>query len=99
MLVELVIDDISIHIDDDECFFYSPKEKIDVITSFEDRFNTLVTLFSLKEDWDNNEDIIGKYKIIFKDNIEETYIFSEENLPSNFGMFYGFIARLLGDKL
>ena len=70
-------------------------ESLDVCSR--DCFNTLISLFSLKEGW-VSEDCINPIYIVefFSDKGKEKYDF-RSNVPSNFAFFSAFIYRLVGE--
>ena len=59
-------------------------------------FNTLISLFSLKDSWELRACSNPLYKIEFeKDGEIEIYTF-DSNIPENFDLFQAYINRLLG---
>ena len=67
--------------------------------SFRDCFNTLISLFSLKEDWVSEKCVNPVFKIEFiNDDIKEEYAFKNE-VPDNFNFFNAYINRLVGESI
>jgi hypothetical protein len=63
-------------------------------------FNTLVSLFSLKDSWSHVSCKEPIYQIEFDDNKgKDVYTFDINCIPSNFSMFLGYISKLVGDNL
>ena len=60
--------------------------------------NTLISLYSLKNRWENTEEGIPNYIVTFGEN-EEVYEFDTNNLPDNWPLFMGFLNRLVGDVI
>ena len=64
-----------------------------------DCFNTLISLFSLKDSWNMSNCYHPFYQIEFvNDDIVEEYNF-DSNVPDNFSLFQAYIAKLVGELL
>ena len=62
-------------------------------------FNALISLFSLKDSWNNVGCHHPFYKIQFeKDSQIDSYCFGG-NVPSNFSLFQAYIRKLVGEYL
>lgn len=59
-------------------------------------FNTLISLYSLKESWQKKECLKWVYKISFENDV---YEFDGVNVPDNFYMFLAYISRLVGESI
>ena len=59
-------------------------------------FNTLISLYSLRERWKKIECFAPVYKISFENEI---YEFDFNNLPDNFCLFLSYISRLVGGSI
>lgn len=83
---------------DEECVcIESSSDKLLIETKYEDRFNTLVSLFALKNEWSKSSDH-SMYEILFeKDSDVEKYSFNEA--PDNWLLFNSYIVRLVGNSL
>ena len=64
--------------------------------SFANCFNNLISLFSLKEEWENKKCLKPIYQISFEKEKKETFVFGE-NVPSNFSLFLAYIHKLVGE--
>jgi len=85
-----------IYLDENEMFIEERDKKIIIKTSYEDRFNSLISLFALKNNLEERKDNNYLYKIMFEDNgIEKIYSYEQE--PSNFNIMMGYFVRLVGD--
>lgn len=63
-------------------------------------FNTLVSLFSLKDSWAFISCKEPVYQIEFEDNKgKKVYQFDFNFIPENFPMFLSYIAKLVGDNV
>lgn len=63
-------------------------------------FNTLISLFSLKDSWPRFSCKEPIYQIEFEDNKgKKVYQFDFNCIPENFPMFLGYISKLVGDNL
>lgn len=63
-------------------------------------FNTLIALFSLKNNWNKKECLNPVYKIVFENGEkQEIYLFDVSNVPNNFVMFTNYINRLVGESI
>lgn len=87
-----------IYIDEHEVFIQENDEKQVIETSYKDRFNTLISLFGLKNNWKNNSEGSPLYEIVFENNDNKEY-YSFSNIPDNFMMFMGYVVKLVGDSL
>ena len=87
-----------ISLDEDEMWIEEANNKVLINCDYKDRFNSLISLFMLKNEW-NLEEVIGPlYEVVFENNgVVEHYNFKEA--PDNFGMFMGYLVRLAGDSL
>jgi hypothetical protein len=66
--------------------------------SSKDCFNTLISLFALKEKWEFNTSRDCVYTVIFNNKKDtETYSFSVNSLPDNWNVFLLYISRLVGE--
>lgn len=62
-------------------------------------FNTLISLFSLKESWISEKSGNPFYKIEFiNGEYKEEYVFKDK-FPSNFSFFNAYIYKLVGDSI
>lgn len=62
--------------------------------------NTLICLFSLKNNWNKEECYEPVYKVVFENgNKQEVYFFDVSNVPDNFVMFQGCIDKLVGESI
>lgn len=59
-------------------------------------FNTLISLYSLKENWEKKECLNVVYSVTFD---SDTYAFDSVSVPDNFYMFLGYISRLVGESM
>lgn len=67
---------------------------------FKECFNTLISLFALKNSWEKEECVNPIYQVNFiKEEQKEKFQFSIENLPDNWSMFLSYISKLVGDAL
>ena len=74
------------------------EENLDV--DFKESFNTLISVFSLKNSWKKEKCFNPVYQVNFvKENCKETFQFEVENLPDNWSMFLAYISKLVGDAL
>ncbi len=73
---------------------YNDKQVLDVDSKT--CFNTLISLYSLKESWKKKECTNVTYRITFEN---DSYEFDGVNLPDNFYMFLGYISRLVGESV
>lgn len=83
----------------DEESFYVEEEgnKLCFNNTYEDRFNTLISLFSLKNEWVKDENKKGVYELIFENNENvDLYNFSDE-FPDNWFLFNSYIYNLVGE--
>jgi len=87
-----------IYIDEQEVFIQENNERQIIETTYRDRFNTLISLFGLKNNWKNSKDSVPLYEIMFDNNDEQDY-YTFSSTPDNFMMFMGYIAKLVGDSL
>ena len=63
-------------------------------------FNTLISLFSLKNNWIKKDCLNPIYRVDFEcDGKKEIYVFDIASVPSNWLMFVGYISKLVGDNL
>lgn len=63
-------------------------------------FNTLISLWSLKDNWSQVSCKEPLYQIEFEDDKGKNfYAFDANSIPSNFPMFLSYISRLVGDNL
>ena len=63
-------------------------------------FNTLISLFSLKDSWSFVSCKEPVYQIEFEDNKgNNVYQFDFNCIPENFSMFLSYIAKLVGDNV
>ena len=86
-----------INIDEECVYIESSSDKLLIDTKYEDRFNTLISLFALKNEWSTSSDY-SMYEILFeKDGNIENYSFNE--VPDNWLLFNSYIVRLVGDSL
>ena len=73
------------------------KQTLDV--SPRDCFNTLISLFSLKDSWKNDICYNPFYQVEFvTDDVVEEYNF-DSNVPDNFSLFQAYINKLVGESL
>lgn len=64
-----------------------------------DCFNTLISLFSLKDSWCMNNCYHPFYQIEFvNDDVVEEYNF-DSDVPDNFSLFQSYIDKLVGESL
>ena len=59
-------------------------------------FNTLISLYSLKEDWKKTSNLNYIYRISFD---KEVYEYDLSDIPENFLMFISYINRLVGESI
>ena len=83
----------SVVIKKDRVYFIENDERQSLDVDFKLCFNTLISLYSLKENWRKTKCIDPLYIINFDD---EEYCFDLNNLPDNFFMFVGYIDKLVG---
>ena len=62
-------------------------------------FNTLISLFSLKEKWKKEEIVNPLYKVCFEMNGKIDVFEFEIDVPENWGFFMAYISRLVGEYL
>ena len=63
-------------------------------------FNTLISLFSLKNSWDKKDCSNPVYKIVFENGErQDVYFFDACNVPNNFVMFTNYINKLVGESI
>lgn len=62
-------------------------------------FNTLVSLFSLKESWKASECENPLYKIVFYNGDKNEEFLFDLVAPFNFSLFTGYISRLVGRSI
>ena len=75
------------------------KERQTLNVNSRDCFNTLISLFSLKDSWSINNCYNPFYQIEFVSNdIVEEYNF-DSNVPDNFSLFQTYINKLVGESL
>lgn len=86
----------SVVVEKDKVYLLSNNEKQVLDINSKTCFNTLISLYSLKESWKRKECIDVKYKINF-DN--ELYKFDGIDVPDNFYMFVAYINRLVGESI
>ena len=89
----------SVIIEKDRVYLKKGKEKQSLNVNFRDCFNTLISLFSLKESWHQVNCLDPFYQVEFEwDGCSEIYNFGGE-LPSNFYIFLAYINKLVGGSL
>ena len=86
-----------IYIDDEIVYLETNGEKVEIETTFEKRFNTLISLFSCSQTWEEDDCVNAPYNVIVKDEYEKEYSFY--NVPNNWNLFIGYISRLIGEVL
>lgn len=86
-----------IYIDEDNVFIMQNNQKQLLQTNEKERLKTLLSLFSIKEEWIKNENKDALYKILFVDKSEEIYSFND--IPDNWITFMGYVYKLVGDSL
>lgn len=75
------------------------KEKQTLGVSPRDCFNTLISLFSLKDSWNIENCYHPLYQIEFvNDDVVEEYNF-DSDVPDNFSLFQAYINKLVGESL
>ena len=63
-------------------------------------FNTLISLFSLKNNWNKKDCENPVYKIVFENGEkQDVYFFDASNVPNNFVMFTNYISKLVGESI
>ena len=84
-------------LDEDSFFAEENDKRINFDSTYEQRFNTLISLFSMKNGWKSEECLNPTYEVVFedKDNID-SFSFCEE-MQSNWFFFNSYIANLMGD--
>lgn len=98
----IIFDDIDgfkkIEISKNEVSIYSEDDKITLDVDSMTVFNTLISLFSLKDSWKKKSAFNEIYWVIFENGVEkEEYKFNINNLPDNWLLFISYINRLVGD--
>lgn len=88
---------LSMYLDENEVWIQEASDRLTINCSYEERFNSLLSLFSLKNEWENTSLEKGNYEIFFQNNDNvERYCFIDE--PSNFLMFMSYFSKLIGDN-
>lgn len=89
-------DNIELYLDKD-CFCVKKnKETVRIECDKEERINTLISLFSLKHNW-NNELDRGRYSLSFYNSKKVETFFFDNKLPDNWLLFCSTLARLAGE--
>ena len=86
-----------IYIDENEVRLEKEGEIVVFETTYENRFNTLVALFSCSKLWKKNTLNFPVYSVVICDKEENKYDFDET--PDNWNLFMGYIYRLIGELL
>lgn len=85
--------EIIMYLSEDEFFIKEFNERVNITTSYEDRFNSLLSMFMLKNEWSTTNDNDYFYQVMFENNgVEEMYSFKD--VPDNFYMFMGYFGKL-----
>lgn len=87
-----------IYLDENEMWIKEADNKQLIDINYKDRFNTLLSLFLLKKEWNNERSSNPSYEVMFEDN-NSVEIYGFEEMPDNFNMFLGYLAKLVGDLL
>ncbi|MBR3890714.1 MAG: hypothetical protein IKJ30_01415 [Bacilli bacterium] len=87
----------TIYLDEDVFYIEEEGNKVSLNSSYENRFNTLLGLFSCKSTWKDMDLEDSIYNVTFIDEKEETFTFSKA--PGNWNMFMAYIDKLVGDSL
>ena len=85
-------------LDENEVVLKEGNENILIESKYEDRINSLISLFVLKNEWENLDVSVPAYEIIFE-NGENREIYKFDTVPSNFSLFMGYIIRIVGGSL
>lgn len=84
---------------DEECFYVEENgNKISFNSTYESRFNTLISLFSLKNEW---KEYYSEYDecILTFDDKDKMQCFSFSNIfPDNWALLNCYLHNLMGDK-
>lgn len=87
-----------IKLDKESLILYKDGKSKDILSTKEQRFNTLAGLYSLKKTWKSTQVNDWLYLVKFQvDEKVETYTFNKDNIPDNFLTFYNLISRLTGE--
>ena len=81
---------------EEELFIEESTNRLVIDSSYEDRFNCLLSLFMLKKSWIQNTNNNYVYRVAFYNN-SNVEVYSFEEIPDNFDMFMGYVAKLVGD--
>ena len=89
----------SVTIEKDKVYIQNNTEKQALDMDSKACFNTLISLFSLKESWENKKCDRPIYKIEFENKGNtEIYLFDSE-VPFNFSFFQAYVHKLVGDSI
>ena len=90
----------SIVIERDKLFIIEGENKQQIDASSEKCFNTLISLFALKESWINRRPCKHPLCIVQFESNNKVEIFKFNNdMPDNFSFFVAFISKLVGDSI
>ena len=81
---------------DENVFYIEENDRLEFDCKYEDRFNTLISLFACNKSWVSEDIEDPTYLVTFINKKEVTYSF--DKAPSNWGMFMGYITKLVGDS-
>lgn len=87
----------TIYLDEDIFYIEEEGNRVSLDAKIENRFNTLIGLFSCKSTWKDMDLEDSIYNVTFIDEKEETFTFSKA--PGNWNMFMAYIDKLVGDSL
>ncbi len=84
----------------DEEKIFIKEDGVEVIDSSKnERLDTLMVLFSLKDEWEHSNSETPMFSVFFDDgNNSSCYDFDLDSLPSNWFIFYTYLVRLVGSK-
>ena len=86
----------TISLSSEEMYVERMGEILKIETKYEDRVNSLISIFACKNSWVSQ--VNGYYQVTFiSKNGKEEYTF--EDLPSNWELLMGYIVKLAGDIL
>ena len=86
-----------INLDEETFYVEEDGERLHFNSSYEERFNTLISLFTIKNEWVNEVNVGGEYELMFENNGKmECFSFSSE-LPDNWFLFNSYLYNLVGD--
>lgn len=87
-----------IYLDENEIWIQEADNKQLIDSNYKDRFNSLLSLFVMKNDWNVLKSNNPICEIMFEKE-ENVQVYKFDEVPDNFNMFMGYLSRLVGDSL